>query len=49
MLQGDTLLEDDWVPDADQRTLEEIEESNRLNEAKNRCKFCETHHTLRSA
>lgn len=36
MVEGDTRLEDDWVPDADQRTLEEIEESNRLNEAKNR-------------
>ena len=35
-LQGDTRLEDDWVPDADGRTMEEVEESSRKNEAKNR-------------
>ena len=34
--QGDTRLEDDWVPDADGRTMEEVEESSRKNEAKNR-------------
>jgi hypothetical protein len=36
VLQGDTRLEDDWVPDADGRTMEEVEESSRKNEAKNR-------------
>ena len=34
--QGDTRLEDDWVPDQDKRSLEEIEESNREKEAKAR-------------
>ena len=34
--QGDTRLEDDWVPDQDTRSLEEIEESNREKEAKAR-------------
>lgn len=36
-LQGDTRLEDDWEPDQDKRSLEEIEEASRVNEAKNRC------------
>jgi len=31
-------LGDDWVPDQDQRSLEEIEEANRVEEAKNRCR-----------
>lgn len=31
--EGDTRLEDDWAPDQDARSLEEIEESNREKEA----------------
>ena len=45
-MQGDTRLEDDWVPDQDQRSLEEIEEATRANEAKARCdgRFCTFKH-----
>lgn len=36
-MQGDTRLEDDWAPNQDTRSLEEIEESNRKKEAQARC------------
>eukprot|EP00208_Stichococcus_sp_RCC1054_P000912 CAMPEP_0206138928 /NCGR_PEP_ID=MMETSP1473-20131121/3988_1 /ASSEMBLY_ACC=CAM_ASM_001109 /TAXON_ID=1461547 /ORGANISM="Stichococcus sp, Strain RCC1054" /LENGTH=338 /DNA_ID=CAMNT_0053532493 /DNA_START=621 /DNA_END=1634 /DNA_ORIENTATION=- len=36
IVEGDTRLEDDWAPNQDTRSLEEIEESNRKKEAQAR-------------